>query len=382
MTPKNTPKQTNEETPTNTESTKTEDAPKEKNPVRRITGIVLLVALVILLWYILADRHTPYTDQAKFDGLIVPIVPRVAGYITDINVRLHSIVEEGEVIVQLDKRPYEVAVKGAEAEVDNAVFQMGAQSATVKSAAARVGVSKASLDRAQRNYNRVQRVLDDDPGALSQADRDRAETSLESAVERVASAEADLEKAKQQLGAEGPENPLLRAALAALEQAQLDLAFTTLHAPSVGAIESFSLDVGHYAVGGQPLATFISIHDIWIRADMKENNISNIKIGDPAEFALDIAPGRIFKGTVRSIGYGVGSQDSGRGDLPTISSNKGWLRDPQRFPVIIAFDNESLSGLIRYGGQASVVVYTGRRPVLNTIAKIRIRLGSLLSYVR
>ena len=359
-----------------------QEAAKEKNPVRRITGIVVLVALVVMLWYILADRFTPFTDQARFDGLMVPIVPRVAGYVTNINVRLHSIVNEGDVMVVLDKRPYEVAVESAEAQVDDAVYQMGAQTASVKAAAARVGVSKAGLDRAQRNFNRVQRVMETNPGALSQADRDQAETSLESAVERVASAEADLEKAKQQLGVEGPDNPRLRSAIAALEQAQLDLEFATLRAPALGVIESFTIDVGHYAVAGQPLGTFISIHDFWIRADMKENNISNIRIGNPVEIALDIAPGRVFKGTVRSIGYGVASDKGQPGDLPTVSGSQGWLRDPQRFPVIIGFDHEELSGLVRYGGQANVVVYTGRRPILNTIAKVRIRLGSLLSYVR
>jgi multidrug resistance efflux pump len=309
----------------------------------------------------------------------------VAGYLTEVNVRLHSVVKQGDVIFVVDQRPYELAVQSAEANLDNTAQQVGALTATVKSAAGRVGVAKAQLDRAQRNYNRTQAILDKNPGALSQADRDRAETSLAQAVERLSSAEADLDKAKEQLGITGPENPQLRAAIAALEQAQLDLAFTTLYAPTHGVIESFNIDVGYYAVSGQPLATFVSTTDVWIQADMRENNIARADPGDPVEFVLDVAPGRVFKGTVRSVGYGVTASGSGatnRGELPTIQSSQGWLRDPQRFPVIIGFDPGTASGLLRVGGQADVIVYTGRNPILNLIGKLHLRIRSLLSYVR
>ena len=356
---------------------------KKKDPVSRITKIVLVACAIIFIWYLFADRFAPFTDQARIKTLVVPIVPRVSGYLTEVNVRLHSIVSDGQLLFQVDKRPYELTVRKAEADLDNVAQQVGALTATVKSAAGRLGVSKAQLDRAQRNYDRTQNVLEQNPGALSQADKDRTETSLAQAVERLASAEADLDKAKQELGTTGPDNPQLRAAVVSLEQAQLDLAFSSIHAPSRGVIESFNVDVGHYAQPGQPLATFISIHDVWIQADMRENNISNIEEGEEVEFALDIAPGRIFNGTVRSIGYGVSSGESNnRGDLPTVSNSQGWLREPQRFPVIIRIEEEEALGLLRSGGQADVIVYASGNPILNLIAWFQIRISSWLSYVR
>ena len=244
-------------------------------------------------------------------------------------------------------------------------------------------MARAQLDRAQRNYNRTQAILEKNPGALSQADRDRTETSLAQAVERLTSSEADLDKAKQQLGTSGAENAQLRAAVVALEQTQLDLAFSSIYAPSKGVIESFNVDVGFYGQAGQPLATFVSTHDVWIQADMRENNIANIDLGEEVEFALDIAPGRIFDGTVRSIGYGVSSGASNsRGDLPTISNSQGWLREPQRFPVIIGIDDEEALKLIRSGGQADVLIYASGNPILNLIGWFQIRITSWLSYVR
>jgi multidrug resistance efflux pump len=351
---------------------------------RRVTLIVLTVAFVVFIWYVLSDRLTPYTAQARVQGLVVPIVPQVSAYLVDINVRLHDVVEPGDTIMQLDRRLYEVAVRNAEAALDAARQQVGALTATVRSSEGRLGVARAQLDRAQRNFDRVRAVQEQNPGALSQADIDRAETSLAQAVERVSSSEAELDRAIQQLGETGPNNPTLRAAEAALDQARLNLAFTTLRAPSRGGIESFRLDVGQFAAAGQPLAMFVSTHDVWIQADMRENNISNTKVGDPAEFTLDIAPGRIFKGTVTSVGYGVSGERGGEspGALPTIEGASGWLRDPQRFPVIVRFDADELAGLLRVGGQVDVIVYTGDSFILNTIGKIRIRLSSLLSYVR
>jgi len=353
------------------------------DPIRKITRIVLLAGVVYVGFYIAGDRLTPYTDQARIQALVTPIVPRVAGHLTAVDVRLHSVVEHGDRMFQIDPRPFRIAVLTAEANLDMAGQHVGAQTATVKSATARLGVARAQLDRAQRNYSRTKNIVEYNPGALSQADRDRAETGLDQALERVTSSEAELQRAREQLGAEGPENPQLRVAVAALEQAQFDLAFTDIIAPDHGVVESFNVSVGFYAQPGQALATFVSQRGQWIQADMKENNIGNIEVGDPVEFVLDVAPGEIFKGKVQSVGTGVSTGGAtNRGELPTVSSSSGWLRDPQRFPVIIAIESNGARRFLRPGGQVDVVVYSGDNFLLNALGKLKIRLSSVISYVR
>lgn len=363
--------------------TKAETTDK-KSPISLVTIVVFVFSLLFFIWYVLSDRHAPFTDQARVNGLMVPIVPRVSGNLTQVNVQLHSKIKFGDTLFQIDKRPFLLAVEKAEANLDNTAQNVAARTASVKSAAGRLGMARAQLDRSQRNWDRVQKVLQENPGALSQSDRDQAETSLSQSTEQVASAEADLERAEQSLGFSGEENPQFRASVKALEQAQLDLAFTSIVASSSGYIESFSIDMGYYAAAGQPLATLVSESDTWIQADLKENNISNMKIGDPVEFSLDVAPGKIFEGNVRSIGYGVSTGNSNRGDLPSITSAQGWLRDPQRFPVIISFDNQELGPLLRRGGQVDVVIYTNVEDhgLISKLARFRIRLLSWLSYVR
>ena len=353
------------------------------SPVNKITKIVLIVCAVIFIWYLAADRFAPFTSQARTKMLVLPVTPRVSGYLTDINVQLDGSVSAGQVLFQIDKRPYELAVNNAEANVELVTQQVAAMTATVKSAAGRVGTAKAQLDRSQRYYKRTQDVLKKNPGALSQADIDRAETGLAQSLERLVSAEADLEKAKQQLGTSGENNPQLKSAIIALEQANYDLEMTTLHAPVDGIIENMYLEKGYYAAAGKPLCVLIPKGSVWIQADFRENNLEHLEPGDDVDFALDIAPGRVFKGKVRSVSRGVSSgEGSNRGDLQAVSSTQAWLNEPQRFPVIISIDDEEAVKLMRSGGQADVIVYASGNFILNAIGWLQIRISSWLSYVR
>jgi len=357
-------------------------AEKKNASIKKISIIVLLITGVFFIWYVLADRHTPYTDQARIHGLITPVSPRVSGFITEIEVELHSEVKAGDVLFRLDPRPFQIAVEIAEADIDNTTQSVSASAASVKSSAGKLGVAKAQLDRAQRNWDRVQKVIKENEGALSESDKDQSETALLEALEQVASAEASLERAQQSLGESGPDNPKIRKAVQNLEKAMLDLEFSTVLAPTDGVIESFEVDLGYYASAGQPITTLISSYDVWIQANLKENNLSMMQIDDEVEFALDIAPGEIFTGRVRSLGFGVATDQTNKGGLPSVSEKKGWLQDPQRFPVIISSDNLRVRELYRLGGQVDVVVFTGDSFILNSIASMRIRLVAMMSYVR
>ena len=357
--------------------------PNKKSPVRFITLVVLLISFLFLIWYIMSDRHVPYTDQARINRLLVPVVPNISGYLTKVNVGLHSEIKVGDTLFQIDQRSFLLEIEIAEANLDNTAQSVAGKTASVKSAAGRLGVARAQLERAQRDWNRVQIVLKGNPGALSQADKDQSETTLLQATEQVTAAEADLERAEQNLGVSGDQNALFRASVKALEQAQLNLAYTSIISSTAGYLESFSIDLGYFASAGQPLATLVSGFHNWIQADMKENNISLMKPGNKVEILLDILPGKIFTGKVESIGIGVSTGITNKGDLPSISGAKGWLRDPQRFPVIISIDENSMIPVLRQGGQADVVVFTDDETgFLAKLGKLRIRIISWLSYVR
>jgi multidrug resistance efflux pump len=127
--------------------------------------------------------------------------------------------------------------------------------------------------------------------------------------------------------------------------------------------------------------TFVGINDVWIQADLRENNLGHIQIGDSVDIALDVQPGRILKGRVRSIGFGVDSGTStALGNLPTIENDRNWLREAQRFPVIIEIDNPESLGL-RVGAQATVMIYTEPSFLLVPFGKVYMRLVTLFSYL-
>jgi multidrug resistance efflux pump len=198
----------------------------------------------------------------------------------------------------------------------------------------------------------------------------------------VESAEADLRRAKQELGTTGENNPQIREALAALEKAQYDLSRTTILAPSRGVVTNLQLTTGQTVVAGQQVMTFLSAEDVWLLASIRENSLGVLKAGQPAEVVLDTLPGQVYSATVQSIGWGVGSGkvDPATG-LPTSTDDAGWLTDPLRFPVQFVFDKEKLPKGARYGSRAAVIVYAAGNPVMNALAWIRIRMIALLTYV-
>ena len=173
-------------------------------------------------------------------------------------------------------------------------------------------------------------------------------------------------------------------ARAALDKARLDLANAHVIAPAQGTVTDLRTDVGHFVQPGAPVMTLVAEHDLWISADMTENNLGNIDVGDEAAIALDVLPGQVLKGKVRSIGRGVDTgEQSKSGSLPTVQNDRDWLRQAQRIPVQVDFDPEDVSRLkgARVGGQAEVLVYTGDNVVMNFLGAIYIRVASWLSYL-
>jgi multidrug resistance efflux pump len=354
-----------------------------RDPVRIATLLILTLCLIFFTLYLRADRVMPYSTQARVVGRTVSIVPQVGGYITSVKVGLHEVVDRSQVLVEIDTLQYQIGVRQARANLDNVIQQIEGAGASVAAAVAGLTAASAQENITRRSSERVTAISELDPTAISQADRDRSEAAHLVAIASVEAAKADLRRAEAILGSPGMDNPAIRAAAATLEQAELNLSLSTLTAPSRGAIESMFLEVGHFASPGQPLMTFVSASDVLISANMRENNLANMKPGNPVEFILDVAPGKIFNGTVRSIGLGVsGSAPNDRGTLPKVTTTTGWLRQPQQFPVVINLADDVAGEILRIGAQVSVMVYTGDHPIVNRIGRFAMRVNSILSYLR
>ena len=363
-----------------TNDDKTAKAPMD--PVRRWTLIILGVCAFLMVWYIVSDRITPYTTQARVHAFVVPVAAEIAGTVTEVPVTNNQFVEQGELLFRIDKTRYALDVETAEANLEAARQATGASTAAVDAAQAQVRSAEAALVRSEKDAQRMQRIREEDPGAISQRRLDSAVASLDVSRANLAAAEASLEQARQNLGQTGDQNSRILQAQAALDQARVNFDRTDVVAPSDGIVTEVRVDRGNYTQAGAPLMTFLGTKDVWIQADFTENNLGNLKQGDPVEIVFDALPGKVVKGTIRTTGFGVNVDSAPLGSLPTIENDRAWLRDVQRFSVIVDFelpDAEDRLG-IRIGAQASVRVYTGGNWIFNTVGRIQMWVVGKLTY--
>lgn len=350
------------------------------SPMRKLTLIVLAIAIVMFVHGLFADRWTPYTDQSAVQSSVIMIAPDVSGRVTHIGVRDNQLVRSGDVLFGIDDERYQIAVEAAQAQLSNAGQSVGASTASVVAAEARLAASEATLVNARVQSERVFELVRRGVSSPSRGDDSRA--SVRNAVADVARSKAELEQARQSLGPQGADNPQIRQAQAALSAARRDLADTVVRAPSNGRVTNLQLAPGRFAGAGQAVMTFVENDAVWIEAEFRENSLEHIKVGDPVAIVLDIRPGRVYPGKVDSVGWGIDNRDTDpQTGLPTVNNDSGWVRDPQRFVVRIRLDPEKRPGDIRVGSQASVVVYTGRNGLTDVIGRVWIRLVSWLSYL-
>jgi multidrug resistance efflux pump len=360
------------------------DQHESADSVKRGGKVIGAIIVLSLAWYLLADRFTPYTNQARVEGYVVAVAPKVAGLITQVWVNNNQEVSEGEPLFQIDRSQYEIALARAQSDLDSARRQVSAGSASVDSARANLRAALANADKSQKNAERLLRLHQEDAGTISRRQLESAQANLAADRARVTAAEAGVQAAIEQMGgSEERDNSILRTAMTAVEKAQLDLENTLVRASSAGIITDLRADVGNYAATGSPVMTLVGIKDVWISANYTENNLGHIRVGMPVEILFDVLPGKIFPGVVRSIGLGVsGGNAPSPGTLPTIDNNRDWLRQAQRFPVIVSFDaeQEGLREQLRMGGQVSVIAYSEGHGILKLLGKLYIRIMSWFSY--
>jgi multidrug resistance efflux pump len=352
--------------------------------VKKGTIRVIAAILISLVWYLVADRYTPYTSQARVQGFVVGVAPKVAGLVTNVWIKNDQEVEVGQPLFEIDRAQYEIAMKRAQSDLLNAQTQVDASNAGIESARANLRAAEANKVKARQDSTRLEQLHKQDSGIISVRRLESARATLKQAEAKVDAAKAEIQRAIEQKGGDEDNNAKLQAAQSGVAKATLDLENTVIRSPSRGIISDLRADIGQFAGTGSPVMTLIAINDVWISAEFTENNLGHLHVGSPVDLVLDARPGRVFSGTLRSIGLGVSvSQAQPAGNLPSISNNRDWLRQSQRFPVIVSFDpdqREQLRDHVRIGGQAEVIAYSDGHAILKILGKIYIRFMSFLSY--
>lgn len=355
-----------------------------RDPVRSITLGVLITSAAIFIYHVASDRVTPYTSQANIEAFIAQIAPRVTGQVIEVGARDNESVRKGQVLYRIDPEPFLIAVQAAEANLALAAQGVSVSTAEVRSTQATLAKQKTDLEATEILGGIVFGLTKEK--ALSESDSIRAHAEIDKARADVARGEAELERARQKLGPRGDDNPQMRQARVALQQARLDLQYTTVTAPADGVITNLRLSVGQFVSRGQPGLSFIDAGSVWLTAYLRENQLRDVAPGNEVRVAFDFQPGRVFSGRVESVGWGITKGgEAPAGTLPQVQSQKGWLRDPQRFPVRIALQAESDGSLkdlpLRNGAQANVLILTDADSWLNPLGRLWLRVISWLRYI-
>ena len=351
------------------------------------TGAIVLIAIALVLLKYWDYVVNPWTRDGQVWANVIQIAPRVSGPIVDLPIKDNQFVEAGDVLFQIDPRTYQAALEQAKAELDETSNQFASLSEQVLAAAAAVEASRHSVTQAssgiketesdlardRAEYQRQQEMLPrkaTSQKAYQQAkasyqvtvqQRRTAQAGLGQAKANLAQAQANLAEAKANLGAVDNENPQIRAAKAAFQQAELNLEFTTVVAPVDGYVTNLLLRLGSQMVANQPQLALVDANSYWIDGYFRENYIDRVKPGDRVVATLMSYRDKPVIGRVESIAWGIAQQDGSTGFqlLPSISPTFEWIRLAQRLPVRVRITEVPEGVVLRVGTTCSVLVETG-----------------------
>jgi membrane fusion protein (multidrug efflux system) len=319
-----------------TESRPPAPAPKKSRGVMlRLLGVVVLLAAIGWgLWYFLDGRWYESTDDAYVNGNVVQITPQVPGTVVSIGADDGDLVHAGDVLVKLDPSDADVALAQARANLALTVRKVRGLYSSVSGAHADVAARQTAVAKARSDYQR--RVALAKSGAISAEELAHASDALTTAQNALITAQQQYQTSKVLVDdTVVASHPDVQVAAAQLRAAYLADARTQLLAPVDGYVAKRSVQVGQRVQPGTPLMAVVPLHQVWIDANFKETQLTDMRIGQPVEIESDVYGGAVsYTGKVESLGIGTGSAFS---LLPAQNATGNWIKIVQRIPVRVVF---------------------------------------------
>src|SRR5271165_2606821 len=336
-------------------------------------------------------RNEQVTDDAYVRGDLTPLSTKVAGIVKEVKASDFQQVHNGDLLVELEDNDYlaqvaqaTAAVEAAKAAIENNRRQRELQDARIGRAMAGIDQAKAQIAAAQDGEEAVRADV-----VRTQKERKRQEALLQTSsttpqrVEQVVadeqrfaalltSREADLEQAKailhsNEMAAEAERRTKtvlesqevqlvadLHLKEAALTVSQINLGYTKIAAPGDGSVGERQVRPGQLVSPGTQVIAFVS-NTKWVQANYRETQLTNVKVGDPAEIRIDEYPGKVFHCKVLEIAPASGSQFA---LLPPDNATGNYTKVVQRIPVKIAFDDSAIATTLRPGLSVTATVRT------------------------
>ncbi|KAA1180116.1 HlyD family secretion protein [Rhizobium tropici] len=316
-----------------------------RHPFWILSGIVVLAALIVGAWFGWKIYFYPYesTDDAFVGARSFSVAAKVSGYVAEVPVTDNQHVEAGDVILRIEPRDYQIAldqangqVEVAKAAVDSAGAQIEAANASVDVARAQQNSATAALQYAQQESNRQQQLVKTGSGSVQAVQQ--ATSTLQQDQASLAQMQANVTSAlKSKTVSEAQKSSALaslKQAQAQAEEAQQNLSYTTITAAQPGRVVRLTGAKGQYIDAGQAISTFVP-DEIWITANFKETQLTDMRPGQPVELTIDAYPDHKLHGKVASVQPGSGTAFS---LLPAENATGNYVKVTQRVPVKIIVD--------------------------------------------
>ena len=325
-------------------------------------GLMIIVPLLLLVgggYFWLTGGRYIETDNAYVKQTMAAVSADVAGKIVEVDVIENQKVKAGDVLFKIDPEPFRIVVDQDEAALANARLQAKQLRAAYATAEAKLEADKATAEIRHRELTRSADLAGKGFAAASALDESRlaaqqADAQVDLSQKAVEAAAAALDGKPD---APIDDHPIVQAALAAREKAQLDLARTTVRAPKAGIASQVSkLNVGQYVSEGSEMLSIVETSDTWIEANFKETQLTDVRPGQPAVVTVDTYPGLKLEGRVESIGAATGSEFS---LIPAQNATGNWVKVVQRIPVRVRVDEKG-ADILRAGMSSDVTIDTGK----------------------
>ncbi len=341
---------------------------EDKARLRRVlmifgtAGVIIVAAFV----YLTGGRYVG-TDDSYVRAQKLMVTTDVSGLVKTVNVKQGQHVKKGDVLFTIDPHPFEITLANAQAAMEAARLNVLADEDSYKGLVAQVAAQEAQVRLAQSTFNRYL--------ALAKSNAISPQT-LDTARSTQATAQATLASLKQNAATQlskllgnpnlPPEQaPAYLQAKATYDEAARQLSHTTVRAPFEGDVtEVDSLQPGTLVISA--LSSFsttsavglVSTTDLWIEADMKETDLTYVKVGDPVAVTVDTYPGKTWDCRVNAISRASATAFSA---LPSENASSNWVKVVQRIPVRVNCAVGPNDPMLRAGMSAVVEIDTGMR---------------------
>lgn len=339
-----------------------------RHPVLRRALLIAgpLVAIAIGLWLYLSGGKDVSEDDSYVGAANVTITPQVSGQVIRVAVGPNQLVKQGELLFEIDPEPFEIALDRANADLAQTSEKLKGLILTYNQQQASVAQTKADVTFAQQEFDRISALAKDK--VVTQAQLDQAQRSLRVAEQAQRAAVSAAAAALADLGG-SIDKPIEQhatylAAKAQVELAERNVRLTRVLAPFAGTVTQVeNIQPGSFLAVGEAAFTLIG-SDTWIDANIKETDLTHIKVGDPATVVLASYPDQTLQAKVQSITPASGSVFA---LLPAQNASGNWVKVVQRMPVRLTITKPHPNVVMRDGASATVSIDTGYRRTLGTL---------------